>query len=75
MLAINSRECQARINSIPIVNTLEDVIERVDFWVEQLDQPISRGQLSTFVYYIQSAEAKKLAAVLKTLFAEKQQGI
>jgi len=64
----------ARINSILVVSTLEDVIERVDFWVEKLDQPISSGKLGTFVYYIQNAEADKLAAILNTLFGEKQGG-
>ena len=63
----------ARINSILVVTTLEDVIERIDFWMEKLDQPISSGQLSTFVYYIQNAEAEKLAGVLNTLFEEKKQ--
>jgi general secretion pathway protein D len=62
----------ARINSILVVSTLEDVIERVDFWVEKLDRPISSGQLSTFVYYIQNVEAEKLAGILNTLFGEKQ---
>jgi general secretion pathway protein D len=62
----------ARINSMLVVSTLEDVIERVDFWVEKLDQPISSGQLSTFVYYIQNAEAEKMAGVLNTLFGQKQ---
>ena len=62
----------ARINSILVVSTLEDVIERVDFWIEKLDKPISSGQLSTFVYYIQNAEADKLAGILNTLFGEKQ---
>ena len=62
----------ARINSILVVSTLEDVIARVDFWMEKLDQPISSGQLSTFVYYIQNAEAEKLAGILNTLFEEKQ---
>ena len=63
-----------RINSILVVSTLDDVIGRVDFWMEKLDQPISSGQLSTFVYYIQNAEAEKLSALLNTLFEEKQQG-
>lgn len=62
----------ARINSILVVSTLEDVIGRVDFWMEKLDQPISSGKLSTFVYYIQNAEAEKMAGVLNTLFGEKQ---
>ena len=63
-----------RINSILVVSTLEDVIGRVDFWMEKLDQPISSGQLSTFVYYIQNAEAEKLAGILNTLFEEKNSG-
>ena len=46
----------------------------MDFWVEKLDQPISSGQLSTFVYYIQNAEAEKLSGVLNTLFGEKKKG-
>ena len=62
-----------RINSILVVSTLEDVIERVDFWVEKLDQPISSGQLSTFVYYIQNAEAEKLAGILDNLFGGNKQ--
>jgi general secretion pathway protein D len=62
----------ARINSILVVSSLEDVIERVDFWVEKLDQPISSGQLSTFVYYIQNAEAEKLAGILNTLLGGDQ---
>ena len=34
----------------------------LDFWIEKLDQPISSGKHSTFVYYIQNAEAAKLRA-------------
>lgn len=58
----------ARINSILVVSSLEDVMERVDFWIEKLDQPIAGGKLSTFVYYIQNAEAEKLSGVLNTIF-------
>ena len=61
-----------RINSILVVSSLEDVIERVDFWIEKLDQPISSGQLSTFVYYIQNAEAEKMAGILNTLLGGDQ---
>ena len=64
----------ARINSILVVSTLEDVIERVDFWVEKLDQPISAGKISTFVYYVQNADAEKLAGILNTMFGEKKKG-
>jgi len=66
----------ARINSILVVSTLEDVIERVDFWMGKLDQPISSGHLSTFVYYVQNAEAEKLAGILNNLFTgQKQENI
>ena len=59
-----------RINSILVVSALEDVIERVDFWVEKLDQPISTGKLSTFVYYVQNTDAGKLASVLNSIFID-----
>jgi general secretion pathway protein D len=61
-----------RINSILVVSSLEDVIERVDFWIEKLDQPIYSGKLSTFVYYIQNAEAEKMAGILTTLLGGNQ---
>jgi len=60
----------ARINSILVISALEDVIERVDFWVEKLDQPISTGKLSTFVYYVQNTDAGKLAAILNSIFID-----
>ena len=59
-----------RIDSILVVSALEDTIERIDFWIEKLDQPISAGDLSTFIYYIQNAEAEKMAALLNNLFSE-----
>ncbi len=58
----------ARINSILVVSALEDVMERVDFWVEKLDQPIAGGRFSTFVYYVQNADADKLAGILNAIF-------
>ena len=61
-----------RINSILVISALEDVIERVDFWIEKLDQPVSGGQLSTFVYYIQNADAEKLSGVLNTIFSDQK---
>jgi general secretion pathway protein D len=64
----------ARINSILVVSILEDMIERVDFWVEKLDQPISAGHTSTFVYYVQNGDAENLAGVLNTLLGEKKKG-
>ena len=62
----------ARISSVLVITTLDDVIGRVDFWIDKLDQPISGGQLSTFVYYIQNVEAEKLSDLLNTLFEEKK---
>ena len=63
-----------RINSILAVSSLEDVIERVDFWIQRLDQPVAGGKLSTFVYYIQNGEAEKMASVLSTIFSEQGGG-
>jgi len=62
----------ARINSILVVSSLEDVIERVDFWIEKLDQPIAGGKLSTFVYYVQNADAGELAGIMNTIFGDQR---
>lgn len=61
-----------RLNSLLVVNSLEDVMETVQFWVSKLDQPMSGGNLSTFVYYVQNAEADTLAGVLNSIFAEEK---
>ena len=61
-----------RLNSLLVVNSLEEVMETVEFWVDKLDQPMSGGNLSTFVYYVQNAEASSLASILNSIFAEEK---
>ncbi len=61
-----------RLNSLLVVNSLEEVMETVEFWVGKLDQPMSGGNLSTFVYYVQNAEASSLATILNSIFAEEK---
>jgi len=60
-----------RINSILVINSVKEVNERIEFWIEKLDQPIAEGKLSTFVYYIQNGEAGNLASLLQSIFKEK----
>ncbi len=61
-----------RLNSILVVSSLPDINGIVDFWIQKLDQPASSGSLSTFVYYIQNAEADKLSTILTSIFDTKK---
>ena len=58
----------ARLNSILVVNAFEQILPTIEFWVNKLDQPVSEGDVSTFVYYVQNGEAEKMSALLSTLF-------
>ena len=57
-----------RLNSILVVNAFERILPTINFWVDKLDQPVSEGDVSTFVYYVQNGEADKMAHLLGTLF-------
>ena len=57
-----------RLNSILVVNAFERILPTIDFWINKLDQPVSEGDASTFVYYVQNGEAGKIAALLDGLF-------
>ena len=57
-----------RLNSILVVNALENILPTIEFWVNKLDQPVSEGDVSTFVYYVQNGEAIKMAGLLDSLF-------
>lgn len=61
-----------RLNSILVVNAFERVLPMVEFWVNKLDQPVSEGDVSTFVYYVQNGEARKMSALLSNLFQSKE---
>ena len=57
-----------RLNSILVVNAFERILPTIEFWVNKLDQPISEGDVSTFVYYVQNGEAGKMSILLSSLF-------
>ena len=57
-----------RLNSILVINAFERILPTIEFWVNKLDQPVSEGDVSTFVYYVQNGEAGKMSALLSSLF-------
>ncbi len=57
-----------RLNSILVVNAFERILPTIEFWINKLDQPISEGDVSTFVYYVQNGEAGKMSTLLSSLF-------
>ena len=58
----------SRMNSILVVNALERILPTIEFWIKKLDQPISEGNSSTFVYYIQNGNASSLSGLLNEIF-------
>ncbi len=58
----------SRMNSILVVNALERILPTIEFWIKKLDQPISEGNSSTFVYYIQNGNAASLSGLLNEIF-------
>ncbi len=57
-----------RLNSILVVNAFEKILPTIEFWIKKLDQPVSEGEISTFVYYVQNADAIQLADLLTAMF-------
>ena len=57
-----------RLNSILVVNAFDKILPTIEFWVNRLDQPISEGDVSTFVYYVQNSDAAALAGLLNGIF-------
>jgi len=57
-----------RMNSILVVNAFEKILPSIEFWINKLDQPISEGKSSTFVYYVQNGDAVPLSALLNDIF-------
>jgi len=57
-----------RLNSILVVNAFESILPTIEFWINKLDQPISAGDVSTFVYYVQNGDALQLADLLNAMF-------
>jgi general secretion pathway protein D len=57
-----------RMNSILVVNAFERILPSIEFWIKKLDQPISEGDSSTFVYYIQNGDATAMSGLLNEIF-------
>ena len=53
-----------------MVNAFDKILPTIEFWVNRLDQPISEGDVSTFVYYVQNGDAAALASLLNGIFQE-----
>lgn len=58
----------SRMNSILVVNAFERILPSIEFWIKKLDQPISEGDSSTFVYYIQNGDATAMSGLLNEIF-------
>ena len=60
----------SRLNSVLVVNAFDKILPTIEFWINRLDQPISEGDVSTFVYYVQNGDAIALAALLNGIFQD-----
>jgi general secretion pathway protein D len=58
----------SRLNSVLVVNAFDKILPTIEFWINRLDQPISEGNVSTFVYYVQNGDAIALAGLLNGIF-------
>ncbi|MBC8285913.1 MAG: type II secretion system secretin GspD [Nitrospinae bacterium] len=58
-----------RLNSILVVNAFDKILPTIEFWVNRLDQPVSEGDVSTFVYYVQNGNSSALAGLLNGIFS------
>ena len=58
----------SRLNSVLVVNAFDKILPTIEFWVNRLDQPVSEGEVSTFVYYVQNGDASALAGLLSGIF-------
>jgi general secretion pathway protein D len=59
-----------RLNSVLVVNAFDKILPTIEFWVNRLDQPISEGDVSTFVYYVQNGDASALSGLLTGIFQD-----
>jgi general secretion pathway protein D len=57
-----------RLNSILVVNAFDKILPTIEFWINRLDQPVSEGEVSTFVYYVQNGDASALSSLLNGIF-------
>jgi general secretion pathway protein D len=59
-----------RLNSVLVVNAFDKILPTIEFWVNRLDQPVSEGEVSTFVYYVQNSDASALSGLLNGIFQQ-----
>jgi general secretion pathway protein D len=64
-----------RMNSILVVNAFERILPSIEFWIKKLDQPISEGNSSTFVYYIQNGDSTTMSGLLNEIFQSQNASI
>ena len=57
-----------RLNSVLVVNAFDKILPTIEFWVNRLDQPVSEGEVSTFVYYVQNGDASAISGLLNGIF-------
>ncbi len=57
-----------RMNSILVVNNFENLQPLIEFWIEKLYEPVTQGEISTFVYRVQNVDAVELAGLLNSIF-------
>lgn len=58
-----------RLNSVLVVNAFDKILPTIEFWVNRLDQPVSEGEVSTFVYYVQNGDAPALSSLLNGIYS------
>lgn len=58
-----------RLNSVLVVNAFDKILPTIEFWVNRLDQPVSEGEVSTFVYYVQNSDATALSSLLNGIYS------
>lgn len=56
-----------RLNSLVVFSSGTGLLKTVEAWIHKLDDEVTTGQ-NIFVYNVQNVDAKKIAAVLKTLY-------
>lgn len=62
----------SRLNAILLINAYPDIYPTIQYWITKLDQPVSQGELGTYVYYVQNGEATDLASILQAIYQARQ---
>lgn len=56
-----------RLNSLVVFSSGPGLLNTIEEWIHKLDDEVTTGQ-NIFVYNVQNVDAKKIAAVLKTIY-------